>query len=309
MKADIRPTTLVNYETYIHKHIQNTIGKLMLKDLTPQRLQAFINEKSASGKLDGSGGLSPKTVRNMYNMLHKCLDMAVRLEMLPRNPSDNVVLPKRQKLEMRYFSVEEQQQLQEVIRGHRLEMPILLDLFTGLRQGELLGLTWDAVHLNEGFLEVKQSVIRIQNPDRDGESKTALCVCPPKTPNSIRKVPLLPDIADKLRTYRAKQQSYLKSHNLPASEFVFTSTTGTLIDPRDFQRDFRKILQQNYIRIVNVHGLRHSFACRSLEAGMNIKTLSAILGHYSTAFTMDTYCHSSDELKSSEIENLREFLS
>ena len=309
MKADIRPTTLVNYEIYINKHIQSTIGKLKLTDLTPQRLQAFFNEKSASGKLDGSGGLSPKTLRNMYNMLHKCLDMAVRLEMLPKNPSDNIVLPKRQKQEMRYFSVKEQQQLQEVIKGHRLEMPILLDLFTGLRQGELLGLTWNDIHLGEAYLEVRQSVIRIQNPDQDADSKTALCVCPPKTPNSIRKVPLLPDIADKLRTYKAEQQSYLKAHNLPASDFVFTSTTGTPIDPRDFQRDFRKILVQNHIKLVNVHGLRHTFACRSLESGMSIKTLSEILGHYSTAFTMDCYCHSSDELNASEIENLRGFLS
>jgi len=89
---------------------------------------------------------------------------------------------------------------------------------------------------------------------------------------------------------------------------VFTSTTGTIIDPRDFQRDFKKLLEQNNIRIINVHGLRHTFATRALESGMSPKTLSKILGHSSVGFTLDTYAHVTDQLKAEEMIGLKDFL-
>lgn len=111
-----------------------------------------------SGKLDGSGdGLSPKTLRNMHNMLHKALNQAVYLNMIAKNPVDYAVLPKRNKTEMRYFTKEEQKRLQEVIRGNRLEMPVLLDLYTGMRQGELLGLVWKNVHIDLDGQSYKKS--------------------------------------------------------------------------------------------------------------------------------------------------------
>ena len=130
----------------------------------------------------------------------------------------------------------------------------------------------------------------------------------PKTKHSFRTIPLLPDIAKKLYEYHAQQSEYLESKGYQQTDFVIASTVGTPIDPRSFQRDFKIILEKNDIRQVNVHGLRHTFATRSLESGMSVKTLSKILGHASVGFTLDTYAHVTEQLKISEISGMQGFL-
>lgn len=310
-KNEIRMTSFVNYETYVEKHIRPTIGGYQLCDLNTLILQQFVNEKSRKGKLDGTGGLSPKTVKNMFDMLHKSLDQAVALDMLVKNPADHVVLPKRKKPDMRFFTAAEQRQLQEAIKGHRLEMPILLALYTGVRQGELLGLPWKNVHLDlngQSYIRITQTLNRIKNPDHDSPNQTILQINEPKTAYSVRTIPLLPALAEKLARYREAQINHLKANGYPSNGFVFTTTIGTVIEPRDFQRDFKKILVQNGIRVINVHGLRHTFATRSLESGMDVKTLSTILGHSNVAFTLQTYAHVTEELKAEQIGGLEGFL-
>ncbi len=309
--GDIRMTTKVNYGTYVHKHIKDAIGGYRLNELNTLIIQQFYMDKSKSGRLDKAGGLSPKTLRNLHNMLHKALNQAVRLDMIPKNPTDFAVLPKHRKKEMRYFTILEQQKLQNAIKGNRLEMAVLLDLYTGMRQGELLGLPWKNVHIDlngSSFIRVTQTLNRVKNFDSNSESKTILCINEPKTVHSVRNIPLLPEIAERLERHRIEQANYHKQHGYPAPEFVFTSTTGTLIEPRDFQRDFKKLLKKNGIRDVNVHGMRHTFATRSLEAGMSVKTLSTILGHSSVAFTLDVYGHVTEELKTTEMNDLQIFL-
>ena len=310
-KNEVRMTTYVNYETYVHKHIKNSIGGYELCKLNTLIIQQFYNDKSRKGRIDGKGGLSPKTIKNMHDMLHKALAQAVSLDMIAKNPADAAVLPKRKKVEMRYFTVEEQKQLQEALKGHRLEMPILLALYTGLRQGELLGLPWKNVQLDlngQSYIKITQTLNRVKNPDETAPNRTILQINEPKTIHSVRTIPLLPEIAEKLSRYREAQTAYFRSHHLPDSDFVFTSVTGTPIEPRDFQRDFKKILEQNSIRVINVHGLRHTFATRSLESGMNVKTLSAILGHSNVGFTLSTYAHVTESLKAEEISDLNSFL-
>ena len=113
-KNEVRMTTYINYETYVHKHIKNTIGGYRLCDLSTLLIQQFYNEQSKNGRLDGKGGLSPKTMKNIHDMLHRALDKAVQLEMMQKNYSDATVLPKRIKPEIRYYSTDEQKQLQEL---------------------------------------------------------------------------------------------------------------------------------------------------------------------------------------------------
>ena len=244
-------------------------------------------------------------------MIHKALNQAVYLGMIPKNPSDLTVLPKRKKVEMRYFLPEDQKRLQEVIKGDKLEMAILLDLYTGMRQGELLGLFWENVHLDlngQSFIKVKQTWNRIKNPDESAPNKTILTINEPKTSHSIRTIPLLPEIAKRLAAYHEQQTAYLRSIGLPPAQFVFTAKNGSPIEPRDFQRDFKNILLKNDLPVVNVHGLRHTFATRSLESGMSVKTLSKILGHASVGFTLDVYAHVSEQLKVEEMNGLQGFL-
>ena len=308
---DIRMTTKINYETYTHQHIKDTIGGYKLCDLSPMVIQQFYNEKAKNGKVSGKGGLSPKTLRNLHNFLHKALNQAVFLEMIAKNPTESTVLPKRQKVEMRYFTVDEQKLLQAAIKGHRLEMPILIVLYTGIRQGELLGLTWDNVHIDlqgQSYINIVQTLNRIQNKDKSSPTRTLLVINEPKTKHSIRTIPLLPDIAKHLAEYKEEQAIIRAENGFPDNGFVFTSTVGTPVDPRCLQRDFKKILVKNGIRVINVHGLRHTFATRALESGMSVKTLSKILGHSSVGFTLDTYAHVTERLKVSEISGMQGFL-
>lgn len=310
-RNELRPSSYGSYQGYIENHIKNEIGGYPLCSLNTLIIQQFINEKSQKGRLDGEGGLSPKTLKNLSNMLHKALEQAVALDMIPKNPTAHIVLPKRQKPEMRFFTVEEQKQLQEAIKGNRMEMPILLALYTGVRQGELLGLPWKNVHLDmngQSYIRITQALGRVKNTHTSSANRTVLQISEPKTSYSVRTIPLLKEIAQKLAIYREIQTAYLKANDLPNIGYVFTSTTGTLIEPRDFQRDFKKILVQNGIRVVNVHGLRHTFATRSLESGMDVKTLSTILGHSNVGFTLQTYAHVTEELKAEQISNLGSFL-
>ena len=310
-KNEVRPSTYVNYDTYIQRHIRNTIGGYKLCDLSTGIMQAFYNEKAKNGKLDSSGGLNPKTIKNMHDMIHRALDKAVHLDMILKNPSDFVTLPKRRKSEMRFLTLDEQKQLQEALKGNRLEMPVLLALYTGMRQGELFGLKWDYVYLDSvdrSWLRVVQAVNRLSDRTCEGRKKTYLALCEPKTPHSVRAIPLLPYIAERLIAYKAEQEKYFRENGMPMSEMVFTTRNGNLVDPRNFQRDFKLLLKRNGLREINVHALRHTFATRALESGMNVKTLSKILGHSSVAFTLDTYAHVTEDLKFEEMAAMNGFL-
>lgn len=161
---------------------------------------------------------------------------------------------------------------------------------------------------SDSYLRVTQTLNRIKNPDSTSSKKTLLAIGTPKTSYSIRTIPLLPEIADKLYQHKLNQERFVAENNLPKSEFVFTATNGKAIDPRDFQRDFKKLLQRYSIRIINVHGMRHTFATRSLESGMDIKTLSRILGHSSIQITLDLYAHVTDQLQAEHMANLQCFL-
>lgn len=310
-KADLRPTTSINYETYIHRHIKPTIGNVKLCDLSVLILQQFYNERLKNGNLTKKGGLSPKTLRNMHNMIHKALNQAVFLEMIPKNPADYITLPKRIKQERKFFTVEEQQKLQSCMKGEKMEMAVLLDLYTGMRQGELLGLMWKNVHIDlngQSYLKVTQTLNRIKVDDPDAPKRTQLKIGIPKTKNSIRTIPLLPDIAQALYDYKQQQSAYFKENGIKPNGYVFTNRNGYWVDPRDFQRDFKNLLKKYNIREINVHGLRHTFATRALESGMSIKTLSQILGHSSINLTLDTYAHVTEDLKIDEMTHLQDFL-
>lgn len=310
-KNEVRLSTYVNYDTYVQRHIKDTIGGYKLCDLNTAIMQEFLNDKAKNGKLNGSGGLSPKTIKNMHNMIHRALNKAVHLDMITKNPTGFVSLPKRKKKEMRFLTPDEQKQLQEVLKGERLEMPVLLALYTGMRQGELLGLQWNYVHLDSmdrAWLKVVQAVNRFSDRTNESNKKTFLALSAPKTPYSVRDIPLLPYIAERLKQYKMEQEQYFKKKGLPMTDMVFTTKAGNLVDPRDFQRDFKLLLKRNGLREINVHALRHTFATRALESGMNVKTLSKILGHSSVAFTLDTYAHVTEDLKFDEMAAMNIFL-
>lgn len=160
----------------------------------------------------------------------------------------------------------------------------------------------------ESYIRIVETINRVKNTDPSIPTKTVLVVNRPKTTHSMRTIPLLPNIARCLAEYKAEQDRIRKEKGFPYNDYVFTATNGMVLDPRDFQRDYKLLLKRNGIREINVHGLRHTFATRALESGMSPKTLSKILGHSSVGFTLDTYAHVTDELKAEEMAGMNEFL-
>jgi len=304
----IKLSTKVSYDLYITKHIKPVIGHVQLKDLRADTFQKFYNEKLLSGRLDGKGGLNPKTIKNMHNMIHAALEQALKNNMIARNISESVVLPKAIKQEMRVLSPKEQQKLLDIARENRLGMAIVLDLATGLRLGELLALQWKDIDMKTGILTVRRSINRLKSFENNDGNKTSIVISDPKTKSSKRQIPLQNIILAELRIYKAKQTKEKKAalNKYQSNDYIFASLFGEPIEPRTFQDVFYGITEKAGIENANFHCLRHTFATRALEAGIPAKTVSEILGHANISTTLDLYSHVSLDLKKESMEKLSE---
>ncbi len=286
---NIRPATRSNYSTYITKHIgASKLGNVPLRNVTVDQIQKFANNLQKSGKINYSGGLHPKTIRNLFNMLHAALKQAVGNGMISRNPVEYVVLPKTRSGRTRTLTRHEQELLLHSCGEERWRIGIFLLLFTGLRIGELLALRCSDLHLEADapYLEISKSLQRIRDFDGNAEKLTSLQLVQPKTQNSIRKVPLIPPLV-----------AALISHidTLPGDDpFLICDECGRFVDPDHFRTWFRRIADDAGLEAdVTPHVLRHTFATTLLENGVDLAFVSKILGHSSTSFTAATYIHTS----------------
>ena len=175
-------------------------------------------------------------------------------------------------------------------------MFVRLVLFTGLRLGELLGLRWEDIDFRAGILHVRRTLNRLnkmKRPLQPGEPTTEIVIQTPKSQNSIRAIPLLPAVLQELQGWQYVQQkdAELAGDQYNASGYIVTNPLGGMIEPRTFKDYYHQILQASGLCHFTFHALRHRFASRAMEQGMDPKTLSEIMGHYSVSFTLDTYAH------------------
>ena len=179
---------------------------------------------------------------------------------------------------------------------YRYGVFVRLVLFTGLRLGELLGLRWEDLDAASGVLHVRRTLNRLKKvnqPIHAGEASTEIVIQEPKTQNSIRAIPLLPAVLQNLQNWKLVQQQdamAAKERYCP-SGFIVTNPYGGGIEPRTYKDYYKQILQLSGLPHFTFHALRHTFASRAMEQGMDAKTLSVIMGHYSVSFTLDTYAH------------------
>lgn len=240
-------------------------------------------------------------------MLHEALEQAFKNGLIIKNYSEIVTLPKIIRKEMRVLSLDEQQKVLATARAERLGIGIVLDLFTGLRLGELLGLQWKDIDLKKGILTVRQTLNRLRNFDTNIVNKTSIIIGDTKTLKSKRQIPLHDIMITELKKYKLMQkEEKLKAGLIYEDEgFFISNEIGKPIEPRTYQDLFYRIIKKAEIQNrPNFHALRHTFATRALEAGIPAKTVSEILGHSNISITLDLYSHVSLDLKKESINKL-----
>ena len=278
-KIKVRPSSHQTYRGYIDNHIRPNIGDIPLEKLTSLDLQKLYKKLLTKGRverLEAKGqpkGLSTKTVRNIHQILSSALKLAQEQRIILANPAERCALPKVEHREMKTLPVEQLQSFLREARESGVFELYYLELATGLRRGELLGLKWEDIDLQKGDLRVKRQVSRI-----NGEVMEA----PLKTKNAYRTLPLAEDTIDVLKEQREKVGS---------SPWVFPSPNGGPISPDSVLHMLHRVLKRAGLPRVRFHDLRHTFATLALQNGVDIKTVSGMLGHFSAGFTLDTYAH------------------
>ena len=305
----VRVSTYASYQAYINNHIAPYIGGVKLQKLTTEQLQLFFNEKAKNGRLDGKGGLSPKTIRNLYNMLHEALQQAVTNKYLSVNVSEGVVLPSHQTPDIVVFKPDEQAAILVACKKERLGFAIELDFMTGLRIGELCALKWSDFDFTEMIFDVRRTLQRIQKKTSDiGEksAKTQIVEGDTKTKNGKRVIPITDVMYHKLMQHRSRQnfEKLRLGKGYADHGYVFANEFGYAVEPSYLRDVYERILKSAGVSHYKFHTIRHTFATRAIENGAPVKIVSEILGHSSVQLTMDVYCHPSVSAKRSVMEKL-----
>lgn len=292
-KNRVKESTISRYNHIVQRHIQPFLGNYQISEIGAALLEEYIDYLLQHGRLDGSGGLSPKSVADIIVVIKSSMRYAQE-NGYRINCSTTGLSVKRNKKDMRVLSKKEQQQLECVLMQDTdlTKFMVLLCLYTGIRIGEACALRWEHLQLDSGILKVRETMQRIQAPQNIA-SKTRVIITEPKSACSKRDIPL-PKF---LIQYAAQFQTERKA-------FVLTGETDQFIEPRTLQNRFRNYVKASGIEHANYHALRHTFATRCVELGFEIKSLSEILGHSNVNITLNKYVHSSIELKKQNMEKL-----
>ena len=297
-KSTVKLTTYSSYKGLSESQIIPYFRSLgvTLGDLKAVHIQSFYQKQLERVK--------PNTVIHYHAIIHRALKYAVKTDLIDVNPADKVDRPKKNEFTGNFCSREEMNALFDAVRGNKIEVPVMLAAFYGLRRSEGVGLKWDAVDFEQNTLEIRHTVatVRLDGKKVIVESDTT------KTKASKRTLPLVPVFRERLLALQEEQKENRKlcgrSYNKKYDGYICVDPMGNLLLPNALSDSFQLVLRDYNLRRIRFHDLRHTFATRALERGMDYKTLSAILGHYSVAFTMDTYVHSVDEHKRHEMDKM-----
>lgn len=315
----VKQSTYVSYEGYIRIHLIPELGDIRLTALNREQIQRFFNKKSAGSQ--EKKGLSPKSLKNIYNMLNSTLEQAVTNEKLIRNPLRGIKLPKIEKREIRILETDEQIKLQTAARNspEPQAFGIIFTLSTGVRLGELLGLKRSDLNYKKHSVFVRRTVGRLQRIDENGSlikrgagiKTTEIVVRSPKSANSQREIPLFDELWNELLSYCEKMKAMMDDFGIPYNQdsYVFCNYSGNPYDPRVYEDLFKRTLKAAELESINFHALRHTFATRALEAGMDIKVLSSILGHAQASTTLNLYAHALADHRKLSMDKMSEYYS
>ena len=293
----VRPSSHQTYRGYLDHHIKPYIGNIPLTKLSSLDLQRLYKKLLSDGRVDRieskkqPKGLSAKTVRNIHQIISSALKLAVEQKLIAHNPADGCALPKAERKEMQTLPVEQLTSFLREAKDSGVFALYYIDLTTGLRRGELLGLKWSDIDLEKGDLRVQRQIGRI-----DGR----IIEMPLKTKNAYRTLPLSADAISVLKMQKCKVGN---------SEWVFPSPSGGPMSPDSVLHMLHRVLKRARLPKVRFHDLRHIFATLALQNGVDIKTVSGMLGHFSAGFTLDTYAHVTTSAKREAAKTMGNILS
>ena len=277
----LQHSSQVNYEGFLKNQItHDPIASVKIKKLTTHDLQFFFNRMRVSGRVQRKesekkpAGLAGKSIRNMYFFMSHALDRAVIEKLIPENPAKGVVLPKKEKPEMKTLPLEDLKKFFQEAKNSGVFELYYTELATGLRRGELLGLKWEDLDFTANSIYVHCQITRM-----DGKVQES----PLKTGNAYRSIIVAEDVMNILKEKKEREDGF--------SKYVFSSPSGGPISPDSVLNMLHRVLKRAGLDRVRFHDLRHTFATLALQNGVDIKTVSGMLGHFSAGFTLDTYAH------------------
>jgi integrase len=290
-----KPRTYEIYAQYIRLYIDPEIGDIRLDKLTPARIQSWVNALKTR--------VAAQTTRNAYQRLRTALTVAVRWRYLSENPAIGIDVPSPKRVPIRPLNADQARILLETVADHRLAPLYELAVRLGLRQGELLGIRWNNIDLDKGIIRIAEQVQKLRN-------RQTVSVAP-KTPRSIRELPLDTELRARLRSHWQSLQEERAVNGPRWQEYglVFPSEVGTPLGTRNLTRHFKALLKRAGLPSrTRFHDLRHTAATLMLAAGVPLKTVSDILGHSSIQVTVDTYGYTFEEDKQRALDALAQTL-
>ena len=274
----------MGYENAIYKHIIPTLGAIPLSELGTNEIQQFYAELKKNGRLIRAElygeGVSDRTVWSCHTRIRTALDRAVQDGLIRTNPATDCKLPPQNTKEMQLLSREEMQWFLMQAKEEEYYELFLLELATGLRRGEVLALQWDDLDFNTGALHIQRQVYRANG---------GLVVSAPKTKAALRTIVLPPALLGVLEEYR--------QHSNSCWMFPSPAKEDSPLDPATVRKRLQTILEHAGCKRVRFHDLRHLFVTTALENGVDVKTLSTIIGHVSAKTTLNVYTHVTDEMR------------
>jgi integrase len=283
VKPNRRAKTADIYARLVRLYLKPHLGKIQLTKLEPAHVQTMLNTLLTSGAADG-GPLSPRTIHHVRAVLRRALNQAVRWGYVTRNAAALAETPRVERRPATVLTAEQGQHLLAAVAGHQWEALYVLALLLGLREGELIGLRWVDVDLDQRTLRVEQTVQRIGKQ---------LVIAAPKTAGSRRLLPLPAAAVRALREHATRQA---QRHEVVGDDWkdhglVFPTGVGTPVEPRNLVRHFKQALKKAELPDVRFHDLRHSCATMLIAQGVHPRTVMEILGHSQISVTMNTYGH------------------
>ena len=273
--------TCERYSEIIERHLKVKLGEYELEELSPIVIQKYITELMQSGNLTTGKGLAANSVNEIITVIQNSLKLAYTLGELKEYTADEIKRPKTKEKDVSCFILPEQKKIEQTVLTSKKPklFGIVLCLYSGLRIGELLALEWSDIDFNKGAIAINKTC----HDGRDENGKLCRITDTPKTTSSKRTIPIPRQLLPLLKEHKKKSNS----------QYV-VSSDGHGITVRSYQRSFELLQKRLGIERKGFHSLRHTFATRALECGMDVKTLSEILGHKNATVTLNRYAHSAN---------------